>query len=67
MSKMTIEKFYLTNHDFQVFVNKNIQTYHNTLEKELMNPITVAYYESMQRGGCNEKRDNNRGVQAEQL
>lgn len=67
MSKMTIERFYLTNHDFQVFVNKNIQTYHNTLEQELMNPITVAYYESMQRGGCNEERDNNRGVQTEQL
>lgn len=56
MSKTKIETFYLTNHDFQVFVNKNLQAYGRTLDQELSNPITVAYYESMLKGGCNEKR-----------
>lgn len=53
MSKMTIERFYLTNHDFEVYVNKNIQTYDRTLEEELSNVITVEYYRSLQKGGCN--------------
>lgn len=50
-----IEKFYLTNHDFQVFCNKNIQTYGRTLEEEFSNVITVEYYRSLQKGGCNEE------------
>lgn len=53
-----IEKFYLTNHDFQVFCNKNIQTYGRTLNEELSNVITVEYYRSLQKGGCNEERSN---------
>ena len=48
-----IEKFYLTNHDFQMFCNKNIQTYGRTLNEELSNVITVEYYRSLQKGGCN--------------
>lgn len=28
----------------------------------LDDPITVAYYESLQKGGCNEPRDGGRGV-----
>ena len=51
-----IEQFYLENHDFQVFCNKNIQTYGRTLEQELQNPITIGYYETLQRGGCNAKQ-----------
>ena len=38
-----IEQFYLTNYDFQLFVNKNIQTYGKKLVEELQNPITVEY------------------------
>ena len=53
---MTIERFYLTNHDFEVYVNKNIQTYGRTLNEELSNVITVEYYRSLQKGGCNEKQ-----------
>lgn len=48
-----IETFYLKNHDFNVFCNKNIQAYDRTLDEELSNVITVEYYRSMQKGGCN--------------
>ena len=50
-----IERFYLTNHDFQVFCNKNIQIYGRTLAQELQNKITIEYYQTLQRGGCNAK------------
>lgn len=53
-----IKRFYLENHDFQVFVNKNIQTYNRTLDHELQNPITQEYYRSLLKGGCNAKSDN---------
>lgn len=59
MSKVSdIEQFYLTNYDFQLFVNKNIQTYGKKLVEELQNPITVEYYRSMQQGGCNAKSED---------
>ena len=50
-----IKRFYLTDHDFQVYVNKNCQTYHRTLDDELKSPITIEYYRSLQKGGCNAK------------
>ena len=52
-----IKRFYLTNHDFQVYVNKNCQIYKRSLDDELKSPITVEYYKSLQKGGCNEKRE----------
>ena len=55
---MTIDQFYLKDHDFQVFVNKNCQTYGKSPEYILQTPITRGYFESMQRGGCNEKRED---------
>lgn len=59
MSKVSdIERFYLTDHDFQVYVNKNLQTYGKKLAEELQNPITVEYYKSMQKGGCNAKSED---------
>lgn len=58
----SLKRFYLENYDFQVFVNKNIQAYKFSIEKELSNPIAVEYYESLQKGGCNESKDHNRGV-----
>lgn len=36
-----------------MFCNKNIQTYGRTLNEELSNVITVEYYRSLQKGGCN--------------
>ena len=55
MSKVSdIERFYLTDHDFQVYVNKNLQTYGKKLAEELQNPITVEYYKSMQKGARNQ-------------
>lgn len=53
-----IHRFYLENHDFQVYVNKNIQTYGRTLDQELQNPITQEYYLSLQKGGCNAKSED---------
>lgn len=55
-----MKRFYLINYDFQVYVNKNCQTYGRTLDQELKSPITREYYKSLQKGGCNEERDDNR-------
>lgn len=52
-----IKRFYLNDHDFNIFVNKGCQTYGRTLDQQLADPITVEYYKSMQKGGCNEKRE----------
>ena len=51
-----IGKFYLEDHDFQVYVNKDCQAYDRTLEKELISPITIEYYKSLQKGGYNEAK-----------
>ena len=48
-----MKRFYLTNHDFQIYVNKDCQMYHRTLDQALASPVTYAYYKSMQKGGCN--------------
>lgn len=53
-----IKRFYLTNHDFQLYVNANCRTYNRSLDDELKSPITVEYYKSLQKGGCNEKQSN---------
>lgn len=53
-----IKRFYLENYDFQVFVNKNCQTYQRSLDYMLATPITQEYYESLRKGGCNENRDS---------
>jgi hypothetical protein len=57
----TLEEFYLTNHDFNIFVNKGCQAYSRTLQEMLDDAITWEYYLSMQKGGCNEER-NGRGT-----
>lgn len=58
---MTSERInieYLTDYDFQLYVNKCCQSYHKTPEQIMASPITKAYCESLQEGGCNAKRDN---------
>lgn len=50
--------FYLKNHSFQVFVNKGSQTYGKTRDEMLENAIVREVYREMQKGGCNEERDN---------
>ena len=52
-----IKRFYLENHDFQVFVNKNCQTYGKTPDYILETPTTLEYYKSLQKGGCNARRE----------
>lgn len=53
-----IKRFYLTNHDFQIFVNKGCQVYHRNLDEMLADPITQEYYKSLIKGGCNAKQDD---------
>ena len=50
--------FYLKNHDFQVFVNKGSQVYGKTRDKMLSNATVREVYREMQKGGCNEERNN---------
>lgn len=59
-----IKRFYITDNDFKTFVNKGCQTYHRSLDDMLMDPITIEYYRSLQKGGCNEKRTaaSDRGI-----
>lgn len=52
-----IEKFYLTNHDFNIIVNKGSQIYGKTKDEMLENAIVKEIYKEMQKGGCNEERD----------
>ena len=52
-----MKRFYLTDYDFNLFVNKGCQTYKRTLDEQLADPITYEYYKSLQRGGCNEHHD----------
>ena len=51
-----MKRFYLTNYDFQIYCNKNMQTYTRSLDTEMASPITQEYYKSLQKGGCNEPR-----------
>ena len=57
---MDIKQFYLENYDFQVFVNKNCQTYGKTLDYMLSTPTTQEYYKSLIKGGCNARGDKGR-------
>ena len=52
-----MKHFYLVDYDFQIFCNKNMQVYNRELDEEMANPITQEYYKSLQKGGCNAKRD----------
>ena len=56
MTKSEIERFYLTNHDFNIIVNKGSQTYGKSLDEMLDNAIIHEICKEMQKGGCNEER-----------
>jgi len=43
--------------DFKQYVDKNCIAYGKSLDEILDNPITWEYYISLQKGGCNERRD----------
>lgn len=57
MTKDEIERFYLTNHDFNIIVNKGSMTYGKTKDEMLANAIVQEICKEMQKGGCNEERD----------
>ena len=48
---MDIKEFYLKDYDFQIFVNKNCQTYGKTLDYMLSTPTTIEYYNYLTDGG----------------
>lgn len=48
-----IERFYLTNHDFNIIVNKGVQSYGKTKDEMLSNAIIREIYREMQKGGAN--------------
>ena len=56
MTKDQVNIEYLTNYDFQIYVNKCCQSYHKSPEHIMASPVTVAYCESLQKGGCNEEQ-----------
>ena len=49
MTRDQINIEYLTNYDFQVYVNKCCQSYHKSPELITASPITAAYCESLQK------------------
>ena len=51
-----MKRFYLTDYDFNIYCNKNMMYYNRGLDEEMSSPITVEYYRSLQKGGCNAKR-----------
>lgn len=59
MTNDQIKVEYLTNYDFQVYVNKCCQSYHKSPDYILTSPVTVAYLEQLMKGG------NNAGVRAQ--
>lgn len=54
----TLMDFYLTNHTFNIFVNKGCQTYSKTLDEMFKDQIVWEYYLSLQKGACNEERSD---------
>ena len=54
MMKQMIE-FYHSNADFKRFVDMNAASYNKDVNFVLAMPITWEYFESLQKGGCNER------------
>ena len=52
--------FYLTNHDFEVFVNKGIQAYSKTRDEMLQDAAVREVYKEMQERGCNARKEQGR-------
>lgn len=48
---------YRDNEDFKRFVDKCSISYGKSLDDVLDSPITWEYYMSLQKGGCNERKD----------
>lgn len=56
MVDLEIMTFYDSNADFKRFVDANAKAYHKSAAYIMDTPTTREYYESLQKGGCNEKR-----------
>jgi hypothetical protein len=57
-----MQHFAQTNEDFKTYIEKNMQTYNRTLSEELQSPITQNYYEALQAGGCNHRKEQENDV-----
>lgn len=62
MTRSEIERFYLTNHDFNVIVNKANQAYGKSKDETLQDAIIQEICKEMQKGGCNEERKHHDGT-----
>lgn len=49
---------YYDDEDFRWYVDRVAETYQKTPTEVLYSPITKDYYLSLQKGGCNEKREH---------
>lgn len=58
MTDLDMMMFYDSNADFKRFVDANAKAYHKSAAYIMDTPTTRAYYESLQKGGCNAKRAN---------
>ena len=56
MVDLEIMTFYDSNPDFKRFVDANAKAYRKSPAYIMDTPTTRAYYESLQKGGCNAKR-----------
>lgn len=56
MTDLEMMMFYDSNPDFKRFVDANAKAYHKSAAYIMNTPTTRAYYESLQKGGCNAKR-----------
>lgn len=56
MTNEMIDHFYLTNHDFQVMVNKDCQAYNKTPQEMFATATEQEKFKEMLPGGCNAER-----------
>lgn len=49
---------YRKNKDFRRYVDACMETYGKTLDEVLELRITESYYKELQKGGCNERRED---------
>ena len=49
------KSFYNSNEDFKRYVDRCAFTYQKSVDEVLESPITKAYKQSLEKGGCNSK------------
>ena len=55
-----IYKFYMTNQDFKDYIDDCVRSYGRDVHYMLETPIAKSVYREMQKGGCNERRSEDK-------